>query len=191
MTETITTPGIAAGTWRIDPGHSEITFSVRHMMTTVRGVFTEFSGSIDIADDAFASVVNAEVAIASIDTRNTERDELIRSSQILDAARHPRMTFTATGVAPARTGRRARHPRYNVEGDLTIRGVTRPVVLLTEFHGAGVDQWGALRAGFTASTRILRSDHGIEFNIPLQGDRLVLGDEIEVGLQIQAVHAGA
>lgn len=191
MTETITAPGIAIGTWRIDPGHSEITFDVRHMMTTVRGVFTEFSGRIDIAEDAFASLVTAEVAIASIDTRNAERDELIRSSQILDAAGHPRMTFTATGVVPARRGRRARHPRYNVEGDLTIRGVTRPVVLLTEFHGAGVDQWGALRAGFIASTQILRSDYGIEFNVPLQGDRLVLGDEIEVGLAIQAVHTGA
>lgn len=188
MTETITAPEITAGTWRIDPDHSEITFSLRHMMTTVRGVFTEFSGRIDIADDVFASTVVAEVVIASIDTRNAERDELIRSSRILDAANHPAMTFAATSVAPARTGRRARHPRYTVEGDLTIRGVTRPVSLLTEFHGAGTDQWGGLRAGFTASTRILRSDYGIEFNIPLQGDRLMLGDEIEIGLEIQAVH---
>lgn len=189
MTETITAPGIAAGTWRIDPGHSEITFSVRHMMTTVRGVFTEFGGRIEIAEDPFASVADAEIAIASIDTRNAERDELIRSPRILDAADHPRMTFTATAVSPARTGRRARHPRYTVEGDLTIRGVTRPVSLLTEFHGAGVDQWGDLRIGLTASTQILRSDYGIEFNIPLQGDRLVLGDEIEVGIAIQAVRA--
>jgi polyisoprenoid-binding protein YceI len=187
MTETITAPGITAGTWRIDPGHSEITFGVRHMMTTVRGVFTEFDGRIDIAEEAFASAAHAEVTIASIDTRNAERDELIRSSQILDAANHPRMTFTVTAVSPARTGRRARDPRYTVEGDLMIRGVTRPVSLLTEFHGAGVDQWGSVRAGFTASTRILRSEYGIEFNIPLQGDRLVLGDEIEVGLAIQAV----
>jgi polyisoprenoid-binding protein YceI len=191
MTETITAPGITVGTWRIDPGHSEITFGVRHMMTTVRGVFTEFGGRIEIAEDAFASVAFAEVTIASIDTRNVERDDLIRSAQILDAANHPRMTFTATAVSPARTGRRARDPRYTVDGDLTIRGVTRPVSLLTEFHGAGVDQWGGVRAGFTASTRILRSDYGIEFNIPLQGDRLVLGDEIEVGLAIQAVLAGA
>jgi len=187
MTETITALGISAGTWRIDPGHSEITFSVRHMMTTVRGVFTEFGGRIDIAEDVFASVARGEVTIASIDTRNTERDELIRSARILDAANHPQMAFATSAVAPARTGRRARHPRYTVDGELTIRGVTRPVSLLTEFHGAGVDQWGGVRAGFTASTQILRSEYGIEFNIPLQGDRLVLGDEIEVGLQIQAV----
>jgi polyisoprenoid-binding protein YceI len=99
------------------------------------------------------------------------------------------MTFTTTGVAPARTGRRARHPRYGVDGNLTIRGVTRPVHLIAEFHGTSVDPWGGLRAGFTASTRILRSDFGIQFNVPLQGDRLVLGDEIEIGLEIQAVLA--
>jgi polyisoprenoid-binding protein YceI len=191
MTETITAPKITAGTWRIDPDHSEITFSVRHLMTTVRGVFTDFGGRIDIAEDVFASAAHAEIIIASIDTRNAERDELIRSPQILDAANHPNITFAARFVSPARTGRRARHPRYTVEGELTIRGVTRPVSLLTEFHGAGVDQWGGFRAGFTASTRILRSDYGIEFNIPLQGDRLVLGDEIEVGLEIQAILAGS
>jgi polyisoprenoid-binding protein YceI len=189
MTQTITAPQIAAGIWRIDPGHSEITFSVRHMMTTVRGVFTEFAGHIEIAEDPFASAARAEIAIASIDTRNAERDELIRSAQILDAANHPHITFAATGVAPARTGRRARSTRYTVGGELTVRGVTRPIALLTEFHGAGVDQWGAVRAGFTASTRILRSDYGVEFNIPLQGDRLMLGDEIEIGLEIQAVLA--
>jgi polyisoprenoid-binding protein YceI len=187
MTETVIAPGLAAGSWQIDPAHSEVTFAVRHMMTTVRGDFTEFGGRIHVADDVLASTAHVEITMASIDTRNAERDEHVRSSQILDVAGHPQLTFTATGVAPARTGRRARHPRYTVEGDLTIRGVTRPVALLTEFHGAGVDQWGGVRAGFTASTRILRSDFGIAFNIPLQGDRLVLGDEIEVGVAVQAV----
>ncbi|MEV0399225.1 YceI family protein [Actinoallomurus sp. NPDC050550] len=189
MTETAVHPGLTAGIWTIDPAHSEITFSVRHLMTTVRGSFTEFGGSIEIADDPFLSTATAEIAIESIDTRNAERDAHIRSSEIMDVANHPVMTFTANGVAPARTGRRARHPRYGVDGDLTIRGVTHPVHLITEFHGTGVDPWGGLRAGFTASTRILRSEFGIQFNVPLQGDRLVLGDEIEIGLEIQAVLA--
>ncbi|GAA4624918.1 YceI family protein [Actinoallomurus vinaceus] len=189
MIETAADPGLTAGIWTIDPAHSEITFSVRHLMTTVRGSFAEFGGSIEIADDPFLSTATAEIAIESIDTRNAERDAHIRSSEIMDVANHPAMTFTATGVAPARTGRRARHPRYGVDGDLTIRGVTRPVNLITEFHGTGVDPWGGLRAGFTASTRILRSDFGIQFNVPLQGDRLVLGDDIEIGLEIQAVLA--
>jgi polyisoprenoid-binding protein YceI len=189
MTETAVHPGLTAGIWTIDPAHSEITFNVRHLMTTVRGSFTEFGGDIVIADDPFLSTATAEIAIESIDTRNAERDAHIRSSEIMDVANHPVMTFAATGVAPARTGRRARHPRYGVDGDLTIRGVTRPVHLITEFHGTGLDPWGGLRAGFTASTRILRSDFGIQFNLPLQGDRLVLGDEIEIGLEIQAVLA--
>ncbi|MCO5967328.1 YceI family protein [Actinoallomurus soli] len=189
MTETAAPPGLTTGTWTIDPAHSEITFSIRHLMTTVRGSFTEFGGTIEIADDPFRSTATAEIAIASIDTRNAERDAHVRSSEIMDVEHHPTMTFTATGVAPARTGRRARHPRYGVEGELTIRGITNPVRLLTEFHGTGVDPWGGLRAGFTASTRILRSEFGIQFNVPLQGDRLVLGDEIDIGLEIQAVLA--
>ncbi|MCO5999671.1 YceI family protein [Actinoallomurus rhizosphaericola] len=189
MTETAAPPGLTTGTWTIDPAHSEITFSIRHLMTTVRGSFTEFGGTIEIADDPFRSTATAEITIASIDTRNAERDAHVRSSEIMDVEHHPTMTFTATGVAPARTGRRARHPRYGVEGELTIRGITNPVRLLTEFHGTGVDPWGGLRAGFTASTRILRSEFGIQFNVPLQGDRLVLGDEIDIGLEIQAVLA--
>jgi polyisoprenoid-binding protein YceI len=187
MTETMTAPGLVAGAWHIDPAHSEVTFNVRHMMTTVRGSFTEFRGILDISENVFDSVARAEITVASIDTRNAERDEHIRSSEIVDVATHPLMTFVTTSVAPARTGRRARRPRYTVHGDLTIRGVSRPVDLLTEFHGTSVDQWGGVRAGFTASAQILRSDFGVEFNIPLQGDRLLLGDEIQIGLEIQAV----
>ncbi len=189
MTETATAPGLAAGTWHIDPAHSEVTFSIRHMMTTVRGNFTDFRGRIEVGDDVFRSTVRAEVAVASIDTRNAERDHLVRSSEIFDVSDHPLMVFVAAGVTQARTGRRARHQRYAVEGELTIRGVTRPVTLQTEFHGAGTDQWGSIRAGFTATAQILRSDFGIEFNVPLQGDRLLLGDDIEIGLAIQAVLA--
>jgi polyisoprenoid-binding protein YceI len=187
MTETTTAPGLATGTWHIDTAHSEVTFNVRHMMTTVRGSFTEFGGRIDMADDVFASTAHAEIVMASIDTRNAERDDHVRSSEIIDVAAHPLMIFTATAVSPARTGRRARQQRYTVNGDLTIRGVTRPISLLTEFHGTSIDQYGDVRAGFTASTQILRSDFGVRFNIPLQGDRVVIGDEIEVGLAIQAV----
>lgn len=190
MTETTIAPGLVAGTWQIDPAHSEITFNIRHLMTTVRGSFTQFTGRLDITDDPFASTASAEISVASIDTRNAERDNHIRSSEIVDVQTFPLITFVSTGVAAARTGRRARNRRYAVDGDLTIRGVTRPVRLLTEFHGTSVDQWGCVRAGFVASTQILRSDFDIEFNIPLQGDRVLLGDEIEIGLEIQAVLGG-
>lgn len=180
-------PDLVAGRWTIDPAHSEVTFAVRHLMTTVRGSFTEFTGEILVREDPLASTAAAEIAMASVDTRNAERDAHVRSADILDVARFPSMTFVSTHAERALIGRRARVPRYHVDGDLTIKGVTRPVRLLTEYHGVSKDPWGGTRAGFTATTSISRSDFGIEFNIPLQGDKVVLGDSIAVGLEIQAV----
>jgi len=189
MTATQPGLGLTAGTWEIDTAHSEIAFSVRHLMTTVRGSFTRFSGRIEMADDPLESRAYAEIEMDSIETRNAERDEHVRSSEILDVANHPTMTFTATGVQEARRRRHAAQQRHMVTGDLTIRGVTRPVTLLTEYFGVSEDPWGGTRAGFTATTTINRTDFGVEFNIPLGGDRAVLGDEIEIALEIQAVRA--
>lgn len=182
-------PDLEAGRWTVDPVHSEITFSVRHLMTTVRGSFPDFEGEVVIGEDPFDSTARAEIRMGSIDTRSAERDEHVRSADFLDVRRHPVMSFAATGVERAKTGRRARTPRYHLLGDLTIRNVTRPVRLLTEFHGVGPDPWGGVRAGFTATASISRRDFGIEFNIPLQGDRVMLGDEIAIALEIQAVFA--
>ena len=190
MTATTSDLGLTAGTWEIDAAHSEIAFSVRHLMTTVRGSFTRYSGRIEIADDPLESRASAEIEMDSIDTRNGERDEHIRSSEILDVAHHPTMTFTATGVEEARRRRHAAQQRHVVTGDLTIHGVTRPVKLQTEYFGVSEDPWGGTRAGFSASTTINRTDFGVEFNIPLGGDRAVLGDEIEIQLDIQAVRSG-
>lgn len=190
MPETSQVPDLAVGVWDIDPAHSEITFTIRHLMTTVRGSFTDFSGQIDVAEDPFASRANAEIAVASIDTRKEERDAHIRSHEIMDTERYPTMSFTTTGVSPARRGAHAPQPRLNVDGLLTIRGVTNPVRLLTEFYGVGVDQYGGTRAGFTATTTINREDYGIAFNIPLQGEQVLLGGRIDIALEIQAVHAG-
>lgn len=185
---TATTPGLGliAGTWEFDMAHSEIAFSVRHLMTTVRGSFTRFTGRIEVADDPLESSVYAEIEMASIETRNAERDEHVRSSEILDVANHPHMTFVTTGVEEARRRRHAAQQGYVVAGELTIRGVTRPITLLTEYFGIS-EEWGGTRAGFTATTTINRKDFGVEFNIPLGGDRAVLGDEIDVQLEIQAV----
>ncbi|MFC5181208.1 YceI family protein [Actinomadura harenae] len=182
-------PGLTSGRWTIDPAHSEITFTVRHLMTTVRGTFPEFAGEAHIADDPFASSARAEITLASLDTRNAERDAHVRSSDFLDVARHPVMTFASTGVERATVGRRARTPRFHVDGALGVRGVTRPVRMLSEYHGISEDPWGGMRAGFTATTEISRRDFGIEFNIPLQGDKVVLGDTIAIQLEIQLVKA--
>ncbi|MEU5990151.1 YceI family protein [Spirillospora sp. NPDC047418] len=182
---------LGAGRWTIDPVHSEITFTIRHLMTTVRGSFPDFGGEVVIGADPLDSTARAEIRMGSIDTRSAERDEHVRSADFLDVQRHPVMVFTGAGVEPATVGRRARTPRYHLAGDLTIKDVTRPVRLLTEFHGVGPDPWGGTRAGFTATAAISRRDFGIEFNVPLQGDRVMLGDEITIGLEIQAVLAPA
>lgn len=183
-------PGLTSGRWAIDPAHSEITFTVRHLMTTVRGSFPEFAGEALVADDPFGSSAHAEITLASLDTRNADRDAHVRSADFLDVERHPVMTFTSTGVERATVGRRARTPRFHVDGELAVRGVTRPVRMLSEYHGISEDPWGGLRAGFTATTEISRRDFGIEFNIPLQGDKVVLGDAIAIQLEIQLVKAG-
>ncbi|NVI90282.1 YceI family protein [Actinomadura sp. BRA 177] len=182
---------LEAGRWTIDPVHSEITFTIRHLMSTVRGSFPDFGGEVVIGDDPLDSTARAEIRMGSIDTRSAERDEHVRSADFLDVRRHPVMMFAATGVERATVGRRARSPRYHLDGDLTIKDVTRPVRLLTEFHGVGPDPWGGTRAGFTATAAISRRDFGIEFNVPLQGDRVMLGDEITIGLEIQTVLATA
>lgn len=178
------------GTWRIDPAHSEIGFTVRHLINTVRGVFTDFRGDVLIADDPAVSRANAEIRMASIDTRNEERDAHVRSSEILDIENHPLMSFAGTGVSPARSGAHATEPRFYLNGILTIRGVSREARLLTEFHGTTYDPGWGTRAGFTASTTINRRDFGVQFNIPLQGDDVLLGDMVEIRLEIQAVLDG-
>ncbi|RFU43577.1 polyisoprenoid-binding protein [Actinomadura logoneensis] len=182
MTIAATELGLTAGTWNIDPAHSEVTFAIRHLMTKVRGSFTDFSGAVQIADDVAASTATAEIKLASIDTRNADRDGHVRSADVLDVENHPTMTFATTGV-------RAEGGDYKVDGTLTIKGVAKPVTLDVEFHGVGTDPWGGTRAGFSATTQINRKDWGVEFNVPLGGDKALLGDKVDITLEIQAVRA--
>ncbi|GAA1575669.1 YceI family protein [Actinomadura kijaniata] len=183
MTATATVaPDLTAGTWNIDAAHSEVTFSIRHLMTKVRGSFTEFSGAVQVAETLAGSTATAEIKMASIDTRNADRDAHVRQADVLDVENHPTMTFATKGV-------RAEGGDYFVDGDLTIKGVTRPVSLEVEFHGVAEDPWGGTRAGFSASTTINRKDWGIEFNVPLKGDKALLGDKVDIQLEIQAVRA--
>ena len=182
MTAIATDLGLSVGTWNIDPVHSEVTFSIRHLMSKVRGSFTDFSGQVEVADEVARSQATAEIKLASVDTRSADRDAHLRSAEIFDVENHPLMTFATTGV-------RADDQRYLVDGELTIRGATRPVTLEAEFNGVGEDPWGATRAGFTATTSINRKDFGLEFNVPIQGDRVLLGDKVDIQLEIQAVRA--
>jgi polyisoprenoid-binding protein YceI len=182
MTVNTLAPGLTAGTWNIDPAHSEVTFAIRHLMSKVRGSFTTFSGQVVIADDLATSTATAEIELASVDTRNTDRDAHLKSADIFDIAHHPVMTFATTNL---RTG----DGDHLLDGELTIRGVTRPITLTVEFNGVGEDPWGGTRAGFSATATLNRKDFGLEFNVPMQGDKVLLGDKVEIQLEVQAVLA--
>ncbi|MHB1536279.1 MAG: YceI family protein [Acidimicrobiales bacterium] len=174
-------PGLVAGTWTIDPVHSEVGFSVRHLMVSkVKGTFKTFSGTITIAEDPLASHVEATIDASSIDTREEARDNHLRSSDFFDVGQHPEITFVSRSVRPAGGD-------YEVTGDLTIHGTTRSVTLSVEFNGVGPDPYGGTRAGFSAETEISRNDFGIDISMPLDGGGVVVGDKIKITIEIEAV----
>jgi polyisoprenoid-binding protein YceI len=182
MTALVSELGLTAGTWNIDPAHSEVAFVIRHLMTKVRGSFTEFSGALQIAENVADSSATVEIQIKSIDTRNADRDAHIRSAEILDLDNHPVIRFVTTGV-------RENGGDYLLDGTLTVRDVTRPITLDVEFNGTDTDPWGGTRVGFSATTSISRKEYGIEFNVPLGGDKALLGDKVDIQLEVQAVRA--
>ncbi len=184
MTTTLsetTFPGLVPGTWVIDPIHSDIGFTVRHLMSKVRGQFRDFEGSLTIADNPLDSSAYASIDLSSVDTRNADRDSHLRSADFFSVETSPKMTFQTTGI-------RQDGDRLIATGALTIKAVTKPVELALEFLGVEKDAYGNTRVGFEATTQISRKDWGITFNIPLEGDKVMIGDKVDVVLAIQAVH---
>jgi polyisoprenoid-binding protein YceI len=174
-------PGYVVGTWDIDVTHSTVGFSVRHMMVSkVRGYFREFSAEIVTAEDPAQSSVTATVNMDSIDTRQEQRDAHIRSADFFDVGSHTEMSFRSTAV-------RANGADWTVEGDLTIKGITKPVTLELELNGFGPDGYGGTRAGFSAKTEISRKAFGVDIDMPMDGGGVVVGDKINVELEIEAV----
>ncbi|MDV7089143.1 YceI family protein [Rhodococcus opacus] len=180
MTTAITTlPNLTAGTWAIDSVHSTVGFSVRHLMVSkVRGTFNDFTGAITVAEDGTAAVT-AEIQVASIDTKNTDRDAHIKSADFFDAEQYPTATFTSTAV-------RAKGDDYVVESEFTLHGVTRPVELALEFNGVNPGMGNGPVAGFEATTVLNRKDFGITIDMPLEGGGAVVGDKITITLEIEA-----
>ncbi|MBJ7453574.1 MAG: YceI family protein [Blastococcus sp.] len=181
MTSTVQIPGYVVGTWDIDASHSTVGFSVRHMMVSkVRGYFREFSGELVTAADPSQSVVTATIDMDSIDTRQEQRDAHIKSADFFDVGNHTVMTFRSTGV-------RAEGEDWHVDGELTLKGITKPVTLELELNGFGPDAYGGTRAGFSAKTVISRSEFGVDIAMPMDGGGVVVGDKINVELEIEAV----
>jgi polyisoprenoid-binding protein YceI len=174
-------PGYLAGTWKADPEHSEVAFSVRHLMISkVRGRFTGFDITIVTGQDPLDSLVAATIDLASIDTGNQPRDEHLRSADFLDVEKYPTMSYHATGVRPTGDG-------WAVDGELTLHDVTRRVPLAVEVNGFGPDPFGGQRAGFSATAQINRREFGIDITIPMDGGGVVVGDKVSIGFEIQAV----
>jgi polyisoprenoid-binding protein YceI len=176
-------PGYLAGTWNIDPVHSEVGFSARHMMVSkVRGKFSNFSGQIITGADPFSSSATAEIDLKSITTGNDQRDAHLRSADFFEVETYPTMTYRSTGV-------RFEDGNYILDGQLTLKGVTKNVPLVLELNGFGPDPYGGTRAGFSASGELSRSDFNVSFNAPLQNGGVVVSDKITLHLEIEAVLA--
>jgi polyisoprenoid-binding protein YceI len=182
--ETTAIPGLRAGKWSVDVSHSEVSFTVRHLMVSkVRGTFKSFSGEFVIAEDLLQSSVTATVDIASVDTREENRDNHLRSGDFFSAETHPEMTFVSTSL-------RAKGENYVLAGDLTIKGTTKPVEFSLEFNGVGADPWGGTRAGFSARTQISRKEFGVDLEMPLDGGGVVVGDKIDIQLEVEGIFQG-
>lgn len=173
--------------WNIDNTHSGISFSIRHMVVSkVRGRFTKFSGTLTLGDeDLTRSNVEVNIDAASIDTGVAERDTHLRSPDFFDVAQHPELRFRSTQIEKVAAD------RYRVLGALTIRGVTRDVTLDVDYGGQAKDPWGHERVGFQARTSLNRKDFGLEWNQVLEAGGVLVGDRVEIELEVQAVKAAA
>ncbi|GAB3446941.1 YceI family protein [Streptomonospora sediminis] len=167
------------GTWQIDTAHSVIGFSVRHMMISrVRGRFESFDAALTIPEDPMQSSVQATIDADSINTDNAERDQHVRSADFFDTATHPQWRFESTGI-------RTSGEDFVMDGDLTVRGNTRPVALTLEFNGVTRDPYGMLRAGFHAETEISRKAFGVDIEMPMDGGGVVVADRIKIEIDAE------
>lgn len=170
------------GTWSMDPAHSIVRATARHIgLARVEGRFTEFTGSIHLADPVESSTVDVVIAAASITTGNEARDAHLRSADFLDVERYPELTYRGTGIS------RHADDRATITGLLTIRDVTREVPLRVSYVGTGPDPWGGSRIAFTASAQLARRDYEISWNMGLPGGLTVVGPTLQIDLDIEAV----
>ncbi len=182
MTTTATEiPGYVAGSWTIDPMHSDISFTVRHMVVSkVRGFFRKFEGALVTGESPQQSSVTASIDVDSIDTNQEQRDAHIKSADFFEVEKYPTMTYRSTGV-------RRDGGDWILDGELTLKGVTRQVPLALELNGFGPDAYGGYRAGFSAKGEINRHDFNVSFNATLETGGLVVGDKVGIMLEIEAV----
>jgi polyisoprenoid-binding protein YceI len=167
--------------WSVDPVHSHVGFSVRHMMvTTVRGAFKNFSGTLELNEaDLTASKIQGEIEVQSVDTGNADRDNHLRNNEFFDAPNHPKITFKSTRIE-------AKGDAFVVHGDITIRGVTKPIALDVEYAGTSKNPYGQTITGVSASGSISRRDFGIVWDSPLETGGVAVSDKVKLEIEVQA-----
>ncbi len=172
----------AAGTYSLDLAHSSVSFSVRHLMVSkTKGRFGDVSATITIAEDPLASSVEVEIDPSTVDTRDETRDGHLRSADFLDVENHPKITYRSTAVTAAGKD------RWNVEGELTVRGVTVAVPMAVTFEGGAIDPWGGARIGFEAHTELDREAFGLTWNQALEAGGVLVGKIVKIDIEAEAV----
>jgi len=172
----------AVGTYDIDPSHTELGFAVRHMaVSKVRGRFSTFSGTLELAEDPADSKATVTIDAASVDTRDENRDGHLKTADLFDVENHPTWTFVSTSIKPDGP------TDFKVDGDLTIRGVTKPVTLEATYEGVVTDPYGNHRVGFSATTTINRDDFEVSFGAVMEAGGLVVAKKVEIQIELEAV----
>ncbi len=175
----------AVGTYAIDTSHTRLGFAVRHMaVSKVRGDFTAFSGTLELAENPVDSKISVSIEAGSVETNDENRDNHLRTNDFFDVENHPTWTFTSTAIRPV-TG-----SEWKVDGDLTIRGVTKQVTLDATLEGVVKDPYGFHRVGFSASTTIDREEFGVSFNGVMEAGGLVVSKKVDIDLEVEATYQG-
>ena len=171
---------LTPGTWNIDKSHSAVEFSVRHLgLTNVRGRFDSFDGAITVGDTLADTKVNAVIELSSINTNSADRDAHLKGTDFFGVETHVDMVFESTGIEGS-------GEEYKLHGNLTMRGITKPITLDVEFGGVEASPFDQKpRAGFSAEGSLSRKDYGIDFNVPLGGDKLMVGDKVKINLELE------
>jgi polyisoprenoid-binding protein YceI len=181
--DTLTQASLPTGTWNVDPVHSHVEFQVKHLgIATVKGQFKEFEGTLAVTPDGVSAT--GSVDVASVDTREPQRDGHLRSPDFFDVENHPQITFSSTAIHPID------EDTFEIEGDFTIRGITRPLKLIAELEGTETDPQGNERVGLSATAQINRSDYDMKFNMALGSGNVVVGEKVKIVIDISAVKAG-
>jgi polyisoprenoid-binding protein YceI len=182
MTSTATVTVVPTGTWKIDPGHSNVEFSVKHLgIATVRGRFHEFEGALEIGEDLASARAYGTVQTASVYTNEEQRDNHLRSEDFFHAEAHPELSFESTAI------RQVDDDAFEIEGELTMRGIIRPITLRAEVQGIESDPWGNERVGLEVTGRLNRGDWGMTFNQALGSGNVLVSDRVKLSLDISAI----